>query len=269
MKISIVIVTHNRSGYFKRSLECYARQTFKDFEILLLDDDSDDHLEKLCKNYAPAVGIDLKYFWFKRKGGWKPQSHTALVNWGVRASSADFIITTAPEVMPGRTTLAEMVELAQRHQPQPVFVNARPYLLTRSEQERLDTVDWRMLGAPVAVRLLEGFYESASADHNNCSEYAHAAVDKAGAFHTDMFGGMRRDAWRLIGGHPETTIWGAEDPSFFSERMRLGILDVTTQKPESTVVHQNHDGPDDFKFVRDAQRGLANVITGPWDHIQW
>ena len=38
--ISIIIPTHNRGHLFRRSIECYARQPFKDFEIILLDDDS-------------------------------------------------------------------------------------------------------------------------------------------------------------------------------------------------------------------------------------
>ena len=43
-KVSVVIATHNRAHLFARSLKCYAGQTFKDFEILLLDDSSDDDL---------------------------------------------------------------------------------------------------------------------------------------------------------------------------------------------------------------------------------
>lgn len=267
MKISIVISTHNRSGYLKRSLECYARQPYRDFEIILLDDDSDDHLAKLCKTYAPTIGLDLKYFWFKRSGEFYPRSHTALINWGVRAADGDLIITTAPEVMPGKTTLTEIVELAKSGGRN--FYNARPYLLTRQEQLQLDTVDWIGIGPSAAVRLIPGFYDSPPADHTGCPEYQHRRVDTEPVFHTDMFGGMDRKTWRLIGGHPECEVWGAEDPSFYAERVRLGIADITLNLPHSTVVHQNHDGPDDFKFERNPQRGLANVVHGPWDHIRW
>jgi hypothetical protein len=267
MRISVVICSHNRASYFRRSLECYALQPHKDLEIILLDDDSSDELEHTCKCWASALGLDLKYFWFQRKGVFYPRSHTQLINYGLRAAEGELIITTAPEVMVGRTTLTEMADHASTQFLN--FYNARPYLLTREEQLKLDTVNWRKLGPSAAVRLIPGFYESPTADHCNCPEYQHAAVDQAETFHTDLFGGMTRATWRLIGGHPQTEVWGAEDMSFLRERVRLGIADVTMPGPDSTVVHQNHDGPEDFHFVRDLNVAMANLVLGPWDNIRW
>ena len=49
----IIIPTYNTSNYIKRCLESISRQTFKNFKVVVIDDNSDDkHItEKICKEY--------------------------------------------------------------------------------------------------------------------------------------------------------------------------------------------------------------------------
>lgn len=59
-KISVLISTYNRQAQLQRALECYARQTFKDFEILLNDDGSTQNIKGIVDPFEPFLHI--QYF---------------------------------------------------------------------------------------------------------------------------------------------------------------------------------------------------------------
>jgi len=51
-KISIIIPAYNVSGYLERCLDSIILQTFKEFEVILIDDGSTDNTSKICDSYA-------------------------------------------------------------------------------------------------------------------------------------------------------------------------------------------------------------------------
>jgi len=264
-KISIVLAGHNRAIYLRRSLECYALQPYKRFEIIVCDDDSTDDVPDLCRNFAPTLGIDLKYFLFRRMGPYTPRNGALLHNWGIRATNCPIIVTTSPEIMIGPDTLGELAELAGNPEDTRFF-NAKPYLLSRRLQDQIDTVDWRKLGACVAVRQLPNFYVD-GARKGLSHSLMFKNLEKPGGVGTNMFSAMTRKGWKKIGGHPPATVWGEDDLSFLSERTRLKIPTVTLKKLNSIVVHQNHDGPGDVPNPRSLAK--ARIIPGPWNGILW
>jgi Glycosyl transferase family 2 len=267
MKVSVVIPTHNRAHLFKRSLEAYARSTFKDFEILLLDDSSNDRTEYCCRELAPSLGLDLKQLWFHKPPGKGFRDGACQINYGIRAAAGDLIVTTCPEVMPGTTTLQEMVSHFENYGwKRTDWVSAKCYLLSREHQEQLDSVEWKALGPAAAVRQLPGFYKAPSAEYTGAAFYENRSVDQCALYSASIFCGMTRAGWRWIGGFPESETWGAPDPSFLAERTRRGILSYSLREPDSTCVHQNHD---ECGTPRNPETCLAHLVTGPWDHIRW
>lgn len=58
--ISVMISTYNRQAQLQRSLECLARQTFRDFEVLLNDDGSTQDIQSIVKKFDPFINI--QYF---------------------------------------------------------------------------------------------------------------------------------------------------------------------------------------------------------------
>jgi len=50
-KISIAIPTRNRANFLKRSIECVLVQTYKDFELLIIDNNSSDSTREVVKSF--------------------------------------------------------------------------------------------------------------------------------------------------------------------------------------------------------------------------
>lgn len=83
--ISVIIPTYNRANYIKRALESVINQTYKNVEVIVVDDNSSDNTEEIVKNYSNKHNF-IKYIKHdKNKGG------SAARNTGVENSSGDFI----------------------------------------------------------------------------------------------------------------------------------------------------------------------------------
>lgn len=96
MKFSVCIPTYNRAYLIKKPLDSLVKQTFKDFEVIVIDDGSTDKTEEVVKKYDGK--LDLKYI--KKSNGGK---HTALNTsldyaqgelWVILDSDDEFVETT-------------------------------------------------------------------------------------------------------------------------------------------------------------------------------
>lgn len=52
IKISVIVPIYNAEKYLHRCIDSILSQSFKDFEVLLIDDGSTDNSGKICNNYA-------------------------------------------------------------------------------------------------------------------------------------------------------------------------------------------------------------------------
>ena len=51
-KISVIVPLYNVEKYAKRCIESVLAQTFNDYELILIDDGSNDNTGKICDQYA-------------------------------------------------------------------------------------------------------------------------------------------------------------------------------------------------------------------------
>lgn len=84
MYFSICIPTYNRAHTISRTLDSLVRQSFSDFEVLVVDDGSVDDTENVVSGYKGL--IDIKYI--KKENGGK---HTAL-NVGIEKATGVFFM---------------------------------------------------------------------------------------------------------------------------------------------------------------------------------
>lgn len=55
--ISIVVPVYNAEKYLHRCIDSILKQTFSNFELLLIDDGSTDQSGVICDNYSNIRGI--------------------------------------------------------------------------------------------------------------------------------------------------------------------------------------------------------------------
>jgi glycosyltransferase involved in cell wall biosynthesis len=79
--VSVVIATYNRASLLKETLDSVVTQTFRDFEIIVVDDGSTDETEALVKSY----GQSLRYIRQENRGP------SAARNVGIQNARANWI----------------------------------------------------------------------------------------------------------------------------------------------------------------------------------
>jgi glycosyltransferase involved in cell wall biosynthesis len=85
MKFTIVVPIYNTQEYLPRLLDCLIRQTYKDIEIILVDDGSTDNSGKICDEYAlkdERIKVIHK----------ENEKQAEARNEGIRRASGDYIV---------------------------------------------------------------------------------------------------------------------------------------------------------------------------------
>lgn len=84
MRVSVIIPIYNTEKYLDKCLNSIKNQTFKDFEVIMVDDGSTDKSAEICK-YFSNEDSRFKYF-FKENGG-----SSSARNLGLRNAQGDYI----------------------------------------------------------------------------------------------------------------------------------------------------------------------------------
>jgi glycosyltransferase involved in cell wall biosynthesis len=80
-KASVVIACYNRAGLLQATIESVIAQTFRDYEVIVVDDGSTDETRELVASY----GDKIRYYYQENRGP------SAARNYGVRQSRAPWI----------------------------------------------------------------------------------------------------------------------------------------------------------------------------------
>ena len=84
MKFSIIIPLYNRPAEIDELLDSLTRQTFKDFDVIVVEDGSDIRADSIIEKFRPQ--LDIKYFF-------KPNSGPGTTrNYGAERSDNDYFI---------------------------------------------------------------------------------------------------------------------------------------------------------------------------------
>ena len=65
-ELSIIIPTYNRGYLLRRAVESVLKQSFQDFEIIIIDDGSTDKTEEVVKSFSAP---NIKYIKFEKNKG--------------------------------------------------------------------------------------------------------------------------------------------------------------------------------------------------------
>lgn len=109
MRISLIVPIYNVKQYFAEFIDAVYRQTYKDFQVVLVDDGSDDGTEKLVDACASDPRCKIIH---KENGGvvsaWKR---------GAMEADGDFLAFADPDDIPDDTMIEHFQEILLRDDP--------------------------------------------------------------------------------------------------------------------------------------------------------
>src|SRR4051812_8191379 len=79
--VSVVVTTFNRAVLLEHTLQSVLNQTYRDFEVVLVDDGSTDATAEVASKYKPVV----KYIYQANKG------QSPARNTGIKAARGEFV----------------------------------------------------------------------------------------------------------------------------------------------------------------------------------
>jgi glycosyltransferase involved in cell wall biosynthesis len=97
--ISVIIPVHNGSGYIASCIEALRKSTYRDFEIIVVDDASDDDTAEICRSFG------FKVIALSARGG-----PAVARNEGVKRASGEIVLFIDSDVLVSENTLEKVAE---------------------------------------------------------------------------------------------------------------------------------------------------------------
>lgn len=82
---SVIIPTYNRAHMLPDAIESVLRQTYRNYEILVIDDGSTDETQRILQQYCKQYPSAIKYLFQENSG------HSSACNRGMEMAKGDFI----------------------------------------------------------------------------------------------------------------------------------------------------------------------------------
>jgi len=105
VRFTIFIPTFNRAELLPRAFESIEQQSFKDFEVLIIDDGSSDNSAEIVKNWQTNVDFPVFYHYQENQG--KPAAH----NHGAQKANGFFFVTLDSDDL----LAPDALEILERH----------------------------------------------------------------------------------------------------------------------------------------------------------
>lgn len=116
MKVSFILPVYNVEKYLSECVESILVQTYKDFEILLVDDGSSDNCPKLCDEWAEK---DCRIKALHKVNGGASDAR----NYGLEHARGDYVIfMDSDDFWVGKDSLEILMAVVERH-PECDFIN--------------------------------------------------------------------------------------------------------------------------------------------------
>jgi GT2 family glycosyltransferase len=183
--ISVIIVTWNSEAYLSRCLECLAAQTINTFEVIIIDNGSNDGCVDAVESLWPALSFQIK-----RLG--ENKGYTAANNLGARLARGQWLALLNSDAFPEPHWLEELLSAAENHPEFSFFASRQlqanaPHLLDGAgDVFHVSGLAWRrFFGLPAArfgLKAEEVFSPCAAA-----ALYSRQVFLEANGFDEDFF----------------------------------------------------------------------------------
>ena len=116
MLVSVIVPVYNAEKFLKRSIESVINQSYKNLELILVNDGSADNSEAICRQYI-LTDKRVKVISQKNKGP------AAARNTGVRNAVGDFVFFLDADDFIDNKTLEVLITKYKEYQPDLVMSN--------------------------------------------------------------------------------------------------------------------------------------------------
>lgn len=104
--VSVIIPTYNKAFYLNLTLAAYTIQTYKDFEIIIVDDGSIDNTPQIVKKYS--LQLNIKYIYQQNQGIARAR------NVALARAKGDIIIHVDDDRIPNSVFIQKHVEILKK-----------------------------------------------------------------------------------------------------------------------------------------------------------
>lgn len=133
--ISVIIPLYNAENYIGEALESLLVQTFKNFEVIVVDDCSTDSSFQVVENFIPKFGGRLKLLSMEKNSGCAPAPR----NKGFLLSRGEYIFFMDSDDTLTKTALEEMYTLAKGYDADVVYCE-KYYMSTGVGQDYINNI---------------------------------------------------------------------------------------------------------------------------------
>lgn len=179
--ISILVVSYNGLHLLKECLDSIEAQTFRDFEVVLVDNGSKDETEKFVRENYPGVRLVI----CTPNRGWG-----AGANFGFQYCRGEFIYFLNNDVSLDKTALEELVAASHDHPEAAIFAS---FLIRYHDRTKVDSAgdtvytcgkSFTFGGYPVSIFTKQRWITSACM---GAALFSRKVLDKIGLLDIDFF----------------------------------------------------------------------------------
>lgn len=187
-KVSVVIPTYNRAAYLREALESVLAQTYKEIEVIVVDDNSTDGTARVVSSFGPKVKYILQD---NRERG-------AARNSGIRNSTGDYIAFLDSDDVWFRDHLEACVKALESF-PEAGLSFSGSYMMD-GDGKVISKMPVRRFG-PNPLRQIVSDYSSGGCNASSCL-IRRQVFDRAGLFSEirELSGSEDWEMWARIGG---------------------------------------------------------------------
>lgn len=146
-KISVIVPVYNASSYLKRCLDSAKNQTFKEFEVIMINDGSTDDSENICLDFVKS---DKRFTYYKQNNKGK----SSAVNFAYKKVKGDYIYFLDSDDFIDEKLLKITLETAIKHNVDIVNFN---YYYIKNGQKHIKTTPFpknKILDKNAIIQLL-------------------------------------------------------------------------------------------------------------------
>jgi GT2 family glycosyltransferase len=133
MKLSVQLVVWNGENYIRPLFESLRSQTFKDWELLVLDNDSKDNTLAMVSEFKDSIGVPVRIFQKNHNSGFAP-AHNELF----AAGNGDYVLVLNQDVILESEVFGDLARCLDDH---PELGSASPRLMRLENNQKTSIID--------------------------------------------------------------------------------------------------------------------------------